>query len=643
YRTGDRCRFLADGNIEYLGRLDHQVKLRGQRIELGEIDAALLKQPGISAACTLVLDNRLVAFYSGVAQGDLAAQLGAELPAHMVPVLWVEVPALPLTTNGKIDRKALAAMPLPQSQAVAVAPRSELEVLLCQLFAELLGETLGSDRAVGTQDSFFALGGDSILGLKLISRLREQGYSLTPKALFRSPTPAALALVTTPLASQAEQGEITGAMPLLPVQQWFFDMQQPHAAYWNQAVLADSDRPLQPALVQEVLDRLVAHHDALRLRFHNANGQWQAQIAAVSPARFSVCEHAGQLQQVAESLNLQDGPLFAAALLQGTPQRLYLVAHHLVVDAVSWTPLLEDFQQLYQHLERGETPRLPAKTTSYRQWAEQLRAHGDKATAELGYWKLQGATHPAPQATFAERQTLSARWDAAHTRQWLTEAHAAYRTQPEELLIAALAATLAQAEGRSEVVVDLERHGRDAPFEGLDVSRTVGWFTTLYPLRVKSSGTPAERVRDAKEALRGVPGNGLGHGLLCQRGELPPSRGDVLFNYLGHEQPPEGWLRASQLAAPADVAAANRVSHAREVVAWLQDGVLHIEWHSVTPQADSRWPARLLEHLQALVAHCMDPQAGALMPSDFPLAKGINQKSLDTLLSKLKSKPNTKS
>jgi non-ribosomal peptide synthase protein (TIGR01720 family) len=636
YRTGDRCRFLADGNIEYLGRLDHQVKLRGQRIELGEIDAALLNQPGITGACTLVIDNRLVAFYSSsAAQSELGALLSAELPAYMVPAVWVEVPALPLTTNGKIDRKALANRPLPQTQEDHVAPRNELEALLCQLFGELLGEALTGGREVGTSDSFFALGGDSILGLKLISRLREQGYSLTPKDLFRSPTPAALAQVASPLLTLAEQGDVTGAMPLMPLHQWFFDQQQPQAAHWNQSVLADSDRRLQPDLVQATLDRLVAHHDALRLRFTEVDGQWQAQIAPVEPAPLTCCEHLEQLQQVAQSLDLQHGPLFAAALLEGEPQRVYLVAHHLVVDAVSWTPLLEDFQQLYQGLERGENPRLPAKTTSYRQWAEHLHAHAATVSAEQRYWNAQTSANSSPVATVAERQTLSARWDTARTHQWLTESHAAYRTQPEELLIAALAATLAEAESRADIVVDLERHGRDAPFEGLDVSRTVGWFTTLFPLRVNSSGAPGDRVRNAKEALRAVPGQGLGHGLLRQRGELPSGRGDVLFNYLGHEQTPQGWLRASTLTPPPEVALANRVTHGREVVAWLEDGVLRVEWHSVTPAADSHLPARLLEHLQALVGHCLDPQAGTLMPSDFPLAKGMNQATLDTLLKRL--------
>ncbi|BBP64619.1 hypothetical protein PHLH5_21600 [Pseudomonas sp. Cab53] len=648
YRTGDRCRFLADGNIEYLGRLDHQVKLRGQRIELGEIDAALLNLPAITAACTLVIDNRLVAFYSSAtAQSGLDNLLAAELPAYMVPAVWVQVPALPLNSNGKIDRKALAALPLPQTQKDYAAPRNALESLLCQLFGELLGESLTGGREVGTTDSFFALGGDSILGLKLISRLREQGYSLTPRDLFRSPTPAALAQVTTALLSQAEQGEITGAMPLMPLHQWFFDQQQPQPAHWNQSVLADSDRRLEPALVQAALDRLVAHHDALRLRFSQIAGQpevqWQAQIAAVAPAQLTCCTHADQLAAVAQSLDLQHGPLFAAALLEGEPQRLYLAAHHLVVDAVSWTPLLEDFQQLYAALERGETPTLPAKTTAYRQWSEQLHAHAAKVTGEQRYWSTQVGTNPAPLATVAERQTLSARWEATRTHQWLTESQAAYRTQPEELLIAALAATLAEANGRSDIVVDLERHGRDAPLDGLDVGRTVGWFTTLFPLRVSASGARGEQVRQAKEALRAVPGQGLGYGLLRQRGQLPAGHGDVLFNYLGHEQAPAGWLRASGLTPPPDVAPANRVTHAREVVAWLEDGVLRVEWHSVTPDTDSRLPARLLEHLQALVEHCLDPQAGALMPSDFPLAKALNQKSLDKLLGKLKTKPNSQS
>jgi amino acid adenylation domain-containing protein/non-ribosomal peptide synthase protein (TIGR01720 family) len=644
YRTGDRCRFLADGNIEYLGRLDHQVKLRGQRIELGEIDAALLNLPAITGACTLVIDNRLVAFYSSTTtQSGLDTLLAAQLPAHMVPAVSVQIPAIPLSSNGKIDRKALAALPLPHSQKDYAAPRNDLERLLCRLFGELLGDALTGGREVGTSDSFFALGGDSILGLKLISRLREQGYSLTPRDLFRSPTPAALAHVTTALLAQAEQGEVTGAMALMPLHQWFFDQQQPQINHWNQSVLADSDRRLDPLIVQATLDRLVAHHDALRLRFADVDGKWQAHTAPVSPAQLTCCESPDQLLSVAQSLDLQDGPLFAAALLEGTPQRLYLVAHHLVIDAVSWTPLLEDFQQLYPALERGENPTLPPKTTAYGQWAEHLQAHAAKVAAEQRYWSTLPNTNLAPVATVAERQTLSARWDARRTHQWLTESHAAYRTQPEELLIAALAATLAEVENRSDIVVDLERHGRDAPFDGLDVGRTVGWFTTLFPLRVNASGAAGDQVRNAKETLRAVPGQGLGYGLLRQRGELPASHGDVLFNYLGHEQTPQGWLRSSSLTPPPDVAPANRVTHAREVVAWLEDGVLRVEWHSVTPAADSQLPARLLERLQALVEHCLDPQAGALMPSDFPLAKALNQKSLDKLLGKLKTKPNSQS
>lgn len=175
----------------------------------------------------------------------------------------------------------------------------------------------------------------------------------------------------------------------------------------------------------------------------------------------------------------------------------------------------------------------------------------------------------------------------------------------------------------------------------MDVSRTVGWFTTLFPLRVNARGAVGDWVRQAKEALRGVPGQGLGHGLLRLRGDLPAGSGDVLFNYLGHEQTSPGWLRASSLAAPSEVALVNRVSHAREVVAWLEDGVLNLHWHSANPVADRDLPAQLLKHLQALLEHCLDPQAGALMPSDFPLAKALNQKSLETLLGKLKNKPNS--
>ena len=617
YRSGDRCRHNARGEIEYLGRLDHQVKLRGLRIELGEIDAALRRQPGVRDAATLVAGERLVAYWVGdAAQSALQGALASELPAYMVPSAWLPLDALPLMPNGKLDRKALAALPLPQAHESYVAPGTPLEATLCRLYGELLGPELTQGRDIGVHDSFFALGGDSILGLKLIARLREQGLSVTPRDLFRSPTPAALARTAQPLVSHGEQGELEGDVPLMPIQQWFLMQGQPNPAHWNQSVLVDSTRRLKAAHVERALGVLVRHHDALRLRFRQVDGTWRSRYApAAGSWRFVAGDDARVLHELAAGLDLADGPLFAAALLEREPQRLYLVAHHLVVDAVSWQVLLEDFQRAYEAVECGNAAALPAKTASYRQWAERIQPPGVQVAP------------PAPSMpAVGQCLALRARWDTTHTRRWLMESHVAYRTRPEELLVAALAATLAECRKRPEVVIDVERHGRDTVIDGLDASRTVGWFTTLMPVRVPYGDEPGAQVRHAKEAMRGTQG---------QDPRLPSRHGEVLFNYLGQEASGEGWLQPSQLTPPPDIDPRNRVTHEREVIAWLHDGCLHIEWRTVHAQDDASLPEQLLARLDTLVEHCMAPQSDALTPSDFPLAKGMNQKTLDKLLKRL--------
>ena len=365
--------------------------------------------------------------------------------------------------------------------------------------------------------------------------------------------------------------------------------------------------------MERALGAVVQHHDALRLRFTRVDGTWRSHYAPVAGSwRFVATGDAHVLHALAAGLDLADGPLFAAALLEGEPQRLYLVAHHLVIDAVSWQVLLEDFQRAYAAIERGEAPALPPKTASYRQWAERVHAQGEQAQA-------------APSVS--ECQALRAHWDATRTRRWLTQSHVAYRTRPEELLVAALVATLAEFRQRPEVLVDVERHGRDTVLDGLDASRTVGWFTTILPVRVPYGAEPGAVVRHAKEAMRGTSAE--------QGPGSPAQHSEVLFNYLGQESSGEGWLRVSDLAPPPDIDPRNRVTHEREVIAWVHDGCLHIEWRTVHARDDAALPEQWLARLDTLVEHCMAPQADPLTPSDFPLAKGMNQKTLDKLLKRL--------
>ncbi|MGE8360383.1 non-ribosomal peptide synthase/polyketide synthase [Pseudomonas sp.] len=668
YRTGDRCRFLADGTIQYLGRLDHQVKLRGLRIELGEIDAALLEQPNIEAAVTLLRDDlatpQLVAYLVGSQTLDteaLKVRLGQTLPAHMVPAFVLQLPALPLSSNGKIDRKALPKPEVERRAEQHQAPTTATEEVLCGLLGELLGVS-----QVGTQDNFFALGGDSILGLQFIAQARAQGIGLTPRQLFQQRTLAELAQVATAVdASQAEQGLLEGHAPLLPIQHWLFEQDLAEPGHWNQSVLLTPAQPLVLDALRDTLQALVEQHDGLRLRFTHGDGQWQQHYGDSAGA-----VQVEQIMQTGTSLqrciaahmtpgfDLARGPLIRALLIDRADgsQRLYLVAHHLVVDAVSWRILLEDFSALYPRLAAGQAALPASKTSSYRQWGQRLQqqAQSPAIQRQVDYWLQQGrpttlpADHPDADNHVADEITLTDSLSVEETQQ-LQQAQASYRTQGHELLVAALASALSEWTGASAVGLELEGHGRDAPFPELDVSRTVGWFTQLYPVRLtlpEARDTGAVIVA-VKEQLRAVTDKALGYGLLRHQADspLPASRQPVLFNYLGQVDGASGdsLLRLADEALPPHSAAHNRRSHELEVVLAILGGRLQVEMKFAGQRYTEATRDRLLQacmaQLRAVIQHCQGDQAGQLSPADFPLAKALDQKSLDKLLGKLKTKP----
>ncbi|EZH80668.1 peptide synthase [Ectopseudomonas composti] len=672
YRTGDRCRFLADGNIQYLGRLDHQVKLRGLRIELGEIDATLLDQPGIEAAVTVLREDlttpQLVAYLCGPEPLDVEAlkqRLGQQLPAHMVPAFMVQLPALPLSSNGKIDRKALPKPEVERPARQHRVPSSATEEVLCRL----LGELLGIERP-SVDDNFFALGGDSILGLQFIAQARAQGIGLTPRQLFQQRTLADLALVANQVEQcLAEQGVLEGEAPLLPIQHWLLERSLAEPGHWNQSVLLKPSQPLQVEALQSTLQRLVEQHDALRLRFTREGGQWRQRYAdayqAVDFAQVRLAEPCTAqalrdciAERVEATFDLASGPLIRALLidLADGQQRLYLVAHHLVVDAVSWRLLLEDFSQLYPRLAAGQSVELPTKVSSYRQWGQRLwqQATSPAVQAQRDYWLQQIrpsellADQPQTDNRVAEEVSLSGMLSVEET-QALQQAQGSYRTQGHELLLAALASALHECSGARAIGIDLEGHGRDAAFAELDVSRTVGWFTQLYPVRLElpqDSDTGALIVT-VKEQLRAAADKAMGYGLLRHQAEapLPAHRHSLLFNYLGQLDGVGGGglLQLSDEPLPPTVAADSPRSHDLEVVLAIIDGRLQVEMKFAglryAPASRERLLQAYLAHLRTVIHHCQGNQTGQLSPTDFPLAKALNQKNLDTLLSKLKSKP----
>ncbi|HBO1922733.1 TPA: non-ribosomal peptide synthase/polyketide synthase [Pseudomonas aeruginosa] len=657
YRTGDLARYRADGVIEYAGRIDHQVKLRGLRIELGEIEARLLEHPWVREAAVLAVDGRQLVGYvvleseGGDWREALAAHLATSLPEYMVPAQWLALERMPLSPNGKLDRKALPAPEVSVAQAGYSAPRNAVERTLAEIWQDLLGV-----ERVGLDDNFFSLGGDSIVSIQVVSRARQAGLQLSPRDLFQHQNIRSLALAAKAGAATAEQGPASGEVALAPVQRWFFERAIPNRQHWNQSLLLQARQPLDGDRLGRALERLQAQHDALRLHFREERGAWHQAYAeqAGEPlwrrqagseeALLAFCEEAQR------SLDLEQGPLLRALLVDMADgsQRLLLVIHHLAVDGVSWRILLEDLQRLYADLDADLGPR----SSSYQAWSRHLHEQAGARLDELDYWQAQ--LHDAPHALPCENphgalenrheRKLVLTLDAERTRQLLQEAPAAYRTQVNDLLLTALARATCRWSGDASVLVQLEGHGREDLGEAIDLSRTVGWFTSLFPLRLTPAADLGESLKAIKEQLRGVPDKGVGYGLLrylageeaaTRLAALPQPR--ITFNYLGRF---DRQFDGAALLVPATESAGAAQDPCAPLANWLSiegqvyGGELSLHWSFSREMFAEATVQRLVDdyarELHALIEHCCQEGNVGATPSDFPLAT-LRQEQLDRL------------
>lgn len=662
YRTGDLARYRPDGNIEFLGRLDDQVKIRGFRIELGEIEAALQAHPLVSK--TAVIDHtddngrkRLVAYLvpqdeTAPAVDDLRRFLEQTLPDYMIPATFITLAEMPLTPNGKVDRRALPAPDTtrPDLAVAFAAPETDQEKILADIWSQLLGVA-----NVGIHDNFFELGGDSILSIQLVARANQAGLHLTPHHIFQHPTIAGLTAVAgTGPVIQAEQGVVIGETPLTPIQHWFFEQDQPQPHHWNQSLLLRVNSPLEADWLQTAVTHLIAHHDALRLRFHRDENGWRQYNEAITeddaifvhedlPDAGALAERTAALQA---SLNLSDGPLLRIGyftLGKNQPAYLLAAAHHLVIDGVSWRILLEDLQLVYQQLLQGQPVRLPPKTTSFRHWAQRLAefAQSEELRQELDWWTAVTLSTPLPRdydAPLAENkegtaQSVTVSLTAAETEALLRQAPEAYRTEINDLLLTALTQTFARWTGQPGLRLNLEGHGREDLFPDVDLSRTVGWFTALYPVELHLTGSeqPGEAIMAVKEQLRRIPKRGIGYGLLrylCEdtavREKLAAiPQPELSFNYLGQmgqEETAESPLTpAAESSGPERSSQAQR-THLLEIDGGVMDGRLEMTW-SYSPHHHRRETIEQLAHdfiasLQVLISHCQSPEAGGVTLSD---------------------------
>ncbi|WP_340052207.1 non-ribosomal peptide synthetase [Pseudomonas proteolytica] len=674
YRTGDLVRQRADGLVEYLGRIDHQVKIRGFRIELGEIETRLLEHEAVREAVVLALDapsgKQLAAYLVSDASDHAALRealkvhLKAQLPDYMVPTHLMVLDSMPLTANGKLDRRALPQPDAEANRQAYVAPSNELELSLAAIWCAVLNV-----QQVGLHDNFFELGGDSILSIQVVSRARQAGIHFSPRDLFQHQTVQALATVATRSEQiTAEQGVLTGPSGMTPIQHWFFDSPIPARHHWNQALLLAPVQALDPRRLEQALLAVLEHHDALRLSFTQRDAQWHAEHLAVPEGGVLWLAQVTDMQQcealfadAQRSLDLEHGPLLRALLVDGPmgQQRLLIAIHHLVVDGVSWRVLLEDLQNVYRQLSDGQAVSLPAKTSALRDWAARLQAYASSESLreELRLWQQQLAGPavelPVDRAHGSLRnrdaQTVSVRLDAERTRQLLQQAPSAYRTQVNDLLLTALARVLCRWSGHESTLIQLEGHGRETLFDEIDLTRSVGWFTSAYPLRLtpldieEASGQGAS-IKAIKEQLRAVPHKGLGYGVLryladstCRQAMAALPSASITFNYLGQfDQSFDSQALFHPLEASAGPAhdPDAPLPNALSVDSQVYGGELVLRWTFSRERHDQQTISELadayLGELQSLIAHCLRDDAGGLTPSDFPLAH-LTQAQLDAL------------
>ncbi|BAY81640.1 peptide synthetase [Calothrix parasitica NIES-267] len=697
YKTGDKARYLPSGKIEYLGRFDNQVKLRGFRIELGEIESALSQHPEVHQAVTKVWEDksgnkRLVAYFvlkNPVSDDNFSIQLRHflqdKLPDYMIPAIFMMLSEIPLTPNGKINRRALPEPDNYQNQLNNkqnidnnVKPRTRKEQILTQIWTQLLGI-----ESVGIHDNFFELGGDSILAIQVIAKASQSGLRLLPKQVFQHQTIAELAAVADTVSVNAEQGKITGIVPLTPIQNWFFAQNLADSHHWNQSIMLSVDKSIPFAWVEQSIQKLLTHHDALRLQFQTTESGLQQINADVDnyinkqtpllqfdlsalneeEQQPTITKTATQLQK---SLNLATGLVRVAFFKLGNENksnRLLFIIHHLVIDGISWRILLSDLQTAFEqlNLNSGQKIQLPPKTTSFKHWANSLQNYSEQISKEtIEYWqnicKIPEIDIPVdyPQSnnTVATTDTVSIAFTAEETQALLQQVPTAYQTQINDVLLTALVQTFENWTGKKRLLIDLEAHGREDLFSEVDISRTVGWFTTMFPVLLDlDTAKDAQKdiihnLKTIKEQLRQIPNRGIDYSILRFLGnqeiqtQLSKITPQIRFNYLGQV---DGTFAESTFVKPANESTgAVRSKRGNrdiliEINSIISAGKLRLDWIYSTAVHRRSTIINLTEQymkaLRNLIQLCCD-EVGGYTPSDFSQMQ-LSQEELDDILEDL--------
>jgi non-ribosomal peptide synthase protein (TIGR01720 family) len=591
----------------------------------------------------------------------------------MIPAFLISLESFPLTPNGKVDRRALPIPEInPNQLENYVTPSTKNEKILAQIWQEVLGL-----KTISINDNFFELGGDSILAIQIIAKANQQGLKITPKQLFIHQTIAQLAPVVEEVPiPEIIQELVTGKVPLTSIQHWFFEQNLSELHHFNQSVFLEVSAHVKPDLLKQAIAKLLYHHDALRLRFIKEQGEWQqynsddGDTFGFEVVDLSALYYGEQITQMAEiselkqrSLNLEQGPLVSAVFFQlGNSARLLIIIHHLVIDGVSWRILLEDLGTSYHQLEAGKSGQLPAKTSSFKNWAEAIQIYAQKPEhkSQLDYWLAANFNSvpclpldyqaDATANTVANANILSFSLTEEQTRLLLQGVPQAYNTQINDILLTALVQTFARWTNFPGLLLDLEGHGRENVINSLTLSRTIGWFTSIFPvfLTLENIENTGDSLKSIKEQLRQIPNRGVDYGigyylnpdLTIQFRLRNYPKAQVSFNYLGQFTDSQisslGGKFAKESSGSIHSPLGQR-SHLIDINGIVVGGKLEIEWQYSEKFHQKTTIENLAnayqESLVRIIDHCLSTEGG-YTPSDFPDAD-LNQAELDELLLEL--------
>lgn len=667
YKTGDIARFLDDGKIEYIGRADQQTKIRGYRIELGEIENYLLNHEAIQDALVIDLEDKFNRKYLcayivkklEVTTHELKDFLLRYLPDYMIPVHFVELDSITLTTNGKVNWGILP-KPMDDDHTEFIKYRNEKEKRL----VDTLCDVLNMDR-VSIKHNFYHLGGDSIKAIQIASKINDKGCKLKVADILSNPIIEEMALyIEQRNGITVNQEPCEGSIPIAPIASWFFSHNFINPSYYNQSVLLELEQVIESNKLEIIFNELIKHHDSLRINYNSKTGELyynhdhldkHYSIQEHNLSELSDIDRKERMTLVAEdmksSFNIEEDILIKACIFNLGPEekRMLITAHHLVIDGVSWRIILDDINMLFKQINSRQEIKLPAKTNSYQEWTTALEKYCESEIyKEKNYWEqivVKNFSFPTDydlgENTIASVNTITVQMDEDFTERLLTKAITSYNTEPKDLLITSLLRTIKAYTGSEDIVIELEGHGRNEMLEDIDITRTVGWFTCLYPFYIKLLGNDlSDQIKAVKESIREIPNEGVGFGMLKYMSEsIRESLNKyVRFNFLGDFTVGQvnNTVKLLDEHVGSDHDKHNSLTYLIEINSFIINGKLNVSLsyssNIFSENTLNKFMNDYVMNMEAIISHCCNMDSVEFTPSDFD-AVDISQGELDSLFS----------